>query len=91
MIDAYQLAIVAIVAVGALVIVVGVIWARSIQISQQALGEMLRRINDSQTDIAHTQQVISQGQKELTAIMQQLVTQVSVMQARQEGWRHPNE
>ena len=88
--DIYQLAIVVMELIIALAVIIVVIWMRSIQTAQQALGEMLRRMNDSQSDITRTQQVISQGQKELTAIMQQLVTQVSVMEARQEGWR-PNE
>lgn len=88
--DIYQLAIVIMELVIALAVIVVVIWMRSIQTAQQALGETLRRMNDSQSDITRTQQAISQGQKELTVIMQQLVTQVSVMEARQEGWR-PNE
>lgn len=90
MTDIYQLAIVIMELIIALAVIIVVIWMRSIQTAQQALGEMLRRMNDSQTDITRTQQVISQGQKELTVIMQQLVTQVSVMEARQEGWR-PND
>lgn len=88
--DIYQLAIVVMELIIALAVIIVVIWMRSIQTAQQALGEALRRMNDSQSDITRTQQVISQGQKELTVIMQQLVTQVSVMEARQEGWR-PNE
>lgn len=88
--DIYQLAIAVMAFVVAPAMVVILIWMRSLQAAQQNLGEMFRRMNDSQADITRTQQIISQGQKELTAILQLLVTQVSVMEARQEGWR-PNE
>ena len=93
MADIYQFFIVIMELIIALAVIIVVIWMRSIQSTQQRLGDILQRMNESQSDITHTQQVISQVQKEQTSILQHLVTQISVMDARQDardGYR-PNE
>ena len=58
--------------------------------AQQQLSASLQQVSTLLNDITHTQQIISQSQREQTAIQQQLITQLAVMDARQGGY-HPNE
>jgi hypothetical protein len=92
--DFSQLVVVVMELISALAVIIVVIWMRSIQSTQQRLGETLQRMNESQSDITHTQRSIVQVQRDQTSILQHLVTQISVMDARQdarEGGYHPNE
>ena len=66
-----------------LALVIVIVWVRQISDTQ-------RQISESQRQITQTQQGISQMQREQTAILQQLITQIAVMEARQEAGGYPN-
>ena len=63
---------------------------RLIFASQQQLSQSLQQVSALLNDITHTQQIISQSQREQTAIQQQLITQLAVLDAKQ-GGHYPND
>ena len=66
----------------ALALIAVIVWVRQI-------SETQNQISETQRQITQTQHGISQTQREQTAILQQLITQIAVMEARQESG-YPN-
>lgn len=77
-----------------LLIVLGMLgmlaWMRSIGATQQRMLDTQAQITSTQRDITMTQQSIAQMQREQTAVLQNVITQIAVMEARQEGG-YPND
>lgn len=90
MIDLPQTFAIALEVAIALMLIAVIVGMRMQSASQSTINETQRQIGDSLRETTRTLQSISQMQREQTAVLQQLITQIAVMEAKHDGQR-PNE